>query len=650
MSKFQFRKSVKLAPGHMLSKLEISKFSLILAMVMSLALTLAGESSRAEDYSCMQPPDTYNQLADPIWSTSSELNLKFVVAWSFKDPENCIIGIWNDDSLYGNNFKYPKSYGEFYQFPTSWKVTRDGEMALVSAEVEFPIQLIQSLNHIDNTTSHINFFNTNKDFAVLFSLKTRLQGGFGRQLGTGSISLASLWGHWFSKNQGIFPKDCNAQTVRSMTDFRAVLDWKILKVGESPKIEITLRDNSSCIFFVHAGPLGPFKDSWGNTGRSLSWDPFWDSGGAFYFRDILTKPDQLIQVGLGDFAKKGFIGESNIIEWYERAYILSQPEEVISHKDEVKLINSDVKIITTLDSTKLNPSDGRIITLLVGFYSWYYSSYMSSSGGWQISYSGNSWTARYAKGGKSNAAIEMSYQTAVVKIPITDLFISAEAKAAAELKAKQEAEAKAAAELKAKQEAEAKAAAELKAKQEAEAKAAAELKAKQEAETKAAKEKAAAEQKAKLEAEAKVLAESMAKQAAMASQQSKFCDEHNTAVKDLTQRVEDLKTNYPDKFSEFFKRSFPGFSLVVASQKLLYSREEPDCESFGRISVQNDTNYFKFRKEMWDSQLTSDLIYLSSIETEMRKARNSTITCVKGKITKKVTAVKPVCPKGYKKK
>jgi phage-related minor tail protein len=85
----------------------------------------------------------------------------------------------------------------------------------------------------------------------------------------------------------------------------------------------------------------------------------------------------------------------------------------------------------------------------------------------------------------------------------------AEAKAAAELRAKQEAEAKAAAEkaaaeLKAKQEAEAKAAAELRAKQEAEAKAAAELKAKQDAE--AAAEKAAAELKAKLEAEAKAAA------------------------------------------------------------------------------------------------------------------------------------------------
>jgi hypothetical protein len=32
------------------------------------------------------------------------------------------------------------------------------------------------------------------------------------------------------------------------------------------------------------------------------------------------------------------------------------------------------------------------------------------------------------------------------------------------------------------------------------------------------------------------------------------------------------------------------------------------------------------------------------------KAKTTTITCIKGKVTKKVTAVKPVCPKGYKKK
>jgi hypothetical protein len=31
-------------------------------------------------------------------------------------------------------------------------------------------------------------------------------------------------------------------------------------------------------------------------------------------------------------------------------------------------------------------------------------------------------------------------------------------------------------------------------------------------------------------------------------------------------------------------------------------------------------------------------------------AKKATITCVKGKTSKKVTAVNPVCPKGYKKK
>jgi hypothetical protein len=31
-------------------------------------------------------------------------------------------------------------------------------------------------------------------------------------------------------------------------------------------------------------------------------------------------------------------------------------------------------------------------------------------------------------------------------------------------------------------------------------------------------------------------------------------------------------------------------------------------------------------------------------------AKKTTITCVKGKTTKKVTAIKPTCPTGYKKK
>ena len=37
-------------------------------------------------------------------------------------------------------------------------------------------------------------------------------------------------------------------------------------------------------------------------------------------------------------------------------------------------------------------------------------------------------------------------------------------------------------------------------------------------------------------------------------------------------------------------------------------------------------------------------------KTASTAAKKTTITCVKGKTTKKVTAVKPKCPSGYKKK
>ena len=156
-----------------------------------------------------------------------------------------------------------------------------------------------------------------------------------------------------------------------------------------------------------------------------------------------------------------------------------------------------------------------------------------------------------------------------------------DAKAAAELKAKQEAEAKVAAELKAKQDAEAKIAAELKAKQEAEAKVAAELKVKLEAEAKAVADKAAEELRVKQEAEAKLAADKIAA---------------------------DLKVKQE------------------AEAKLAADKTAADLKA----------------KQEADAKAAADKAALV--------VKKNTITCVKGKLTKKVTAVKPVCPKGYKKK
>ena len=179
----------------------------------------------------------------------------------------------------------------------------------------------------------------------------------------------------------------------------------------------------------------------------------------------------------------------------------------------------------------------------------------------------------------------------------------AEAKAAADLKAKEEAEAKAAAdkaaeELKAKQEAEAKAAADLKAKQEAEAKAAAELKAKQEAE-----EKAAAELKAKQEAEAKAAADLKAKQEA----EAKVAADKAAA---------DLKTKQE------------------ADAKAAADKAAADLKA----------------KKAADAKAAAAKILADAKAKAAAANKKTTITCVKGKLVKKVTAAKPVCPKGYKKK
>jgi chemotaxis protein histidine kinase CheA len=201
--------------------------------------------------------------------------------------------------------------------------------------------------------------------------------------------------------------------------------------------------------------------------------------------------------------------------------------------------------------------------------------------------------------GESSAAVDAANKAAAEKAA-AELKVKqeAEAKAAADLKAKQEADAKAAADLKAKQEADAKAAAdkaaeELKAKQDAEAKAAADLKAKQEAEA-----NAAAELKAKQEADAKAAADLKAKQEA----------EANAAAELKAKQEADAKAA-ADKAAADLRAKKAAEAKATAAKALAAAKAKAAAA-----------------------------------------AKKTTITCIKGKLTKKVTAVKPVCPKGYKKK
>ena len=190
--------------------------------------------------------------------------------------------------------------------------------------------------------------------------------------------------------------------------------------------------------------------------------------------------------------------------------------------------------------------------------------------------------------------------------------------AAAELRAKQEAVAKAAADLKAQQEADAKAAADkaeadLKAKQEADAKAAADLKAaaaKVAAELKAAAEKIAAD---KSVAELKAAAEK--------------------AAADLKAKIE------ADKAAADLKAAA---DKAAAELKAVAEKSAADLKAAADKAAAE--------KVLADAKASAAKILADAKAKAAAALKKTTITCVKGKLTKKVTAVKPVCPKGYTKK
>jgi len=170
------------------------------------------------------------------------------------------------------------------------------------------------------------------------------------------------------------------------------------------------------------------------------------------------------------------------------------------------------------------------------------------------------------------------------------------------------------------------AAAELKAKQEAEAKATAELKAKQEAEA-----KATAELKAKLEADAKVIAQKV--------------------LAELLRRDQAISVFPLLKGNTEFSASGIPISVTTSSNLAIFSYNSTNsiCEYRKNLIITKKSGrcVIAFRQEGNEDFKPAENVVL---EFNIVTASKTTITCVKGKLTKKVTAIKPVCPVGYKKK
>ena len=416
-----------------------------LIVILTLLTAFLTVPASAVDYSCQRPPDTFGK--EPLWTTSGNKDLKFVVSWAFRDPENCIVGMHDSSEVTGFGYFRWKAATDFrrdFQFPAKWTVSRDGEMALVSAETEFPVALLLSLPNRNLDGLSFDLQQVFQEFEVFAHVKVKENGGFGYSLIRGRYGLSQLWGNWFSKNQGLHASECKpiSPDFLGYVNAKYKLDYKVIESGPKPVVEISIEEPSNCIFLIHSGPLAQVKRlASSGSGGFLAEHPFWSGEAPTYFDSILKSPNQMVQIGTGNFIGPRYVSslaflDENILG------VDASPTQTLSHFDTVRREGNKVIVTTTIDGSQINPRDDGNLTIYTGFYSWYSKESSYFSGGWRVSFSGNTWTARYSSGSSLPGGLFMSYTTDALKIPISKLFLSSEAREAEANKAKEEADAK----------------------------------------------------------------------------------------------------------------------------------------------------------------------------------------------------------------
>jgi hypothetical protein len=115
-----------------------------------------------------------------------------------------------------------------------------------------------------------------------------------------------------------------------------------------------------------------------------------------------------------------------------------------------------------------------------------------------------------------------------------------------------------------------------------------------------------------------------------------------------------------EKLDPNFKFRNIASHIIIANHSELMSRAINFGESQSRLLLEADLKAkqeadakaaadLKAKQEA-DAKAAADLIAKQEADAKAAALKKTTITCLKGKSVKKVTAVKPVCPKGYKKK
>jgi hypothetical protein len=101
------------------------------------------------------------------------------------------------------------------------------------------------------------------------------------------------------------------------------------------------------------------------------------------------------------------------------------------------------------------------------------------------------------------------------------------------------------------------------------------------------------------------------------------------------------------------KREFAAAEVVRLAAELK-AKQEADAKAAAELKAKQEAEAkaaadLKAKQEA-EAKAAADLKAKQEAEAKAAATKKTTITCVKGKLTKKVTSVKPKCPVGYKKK
>lgn len=395
-------------------------------LIASFALAFVPNSSSANENACAQVPSVRN-WDKPFWKTSAAMDLKYIVSWEVYDPAGCVIGIGEQSQLGHKNIASWNFPEQTVFIPTTWRVLRDGDRVFVSAELEFPISLLQSMPNKNLDGLGVELSQLSQKVQVWGDLVVRKGTGTSVEMLRGTTSLAHLWGDWFSKKQGIFPTECQPLAVNyNITSLNPKIGFTVISRGKTSLLEITIEEKSNCIFLVHAGPLQKplgLNRIFTTDKSSLAEIPFLNGEASAYFDQILGKPNQLLQVAAGNFtgeSKRGGWDDSDATE------VLSLPTKLLSHSDTVERDGHIIKVRTSINLSDFSGSEPELITVYVGFYWWYDKdgSYVPSN--WRVSFNGNSWTATWRPGATLPGGKFIAYTTRAIRIPVSSL-ISADA-------------------------------------------------------------------------------------------------------------------------------------------------------------------------------------------------------------------------------